>query len=172
MISRLNGAKALDALGGNAKMTRKTGSVLLLYLRYSCLNRRSRALRYRPYVLPRVIWVERTGFQNAFDMFRNEPCSERFRCLSCVNRRGVLSLPANVKSPLSPSAGSLPVAASFRLSTARRADRTDRLAGAFPQERRSTLSHCVAKPLVATERVWGELGYIDHCIITIYRPVI
>ena len=94
-----------------------------------------------------VIWVERTGFQNALDIFRNGPSSERFRCLSPVSANGPLSCPANVKSPLSPSAGSLRAAASFRLSTAWRADRTDHLAS---PDRRSVVrpwSHCVAKPL-------------------------
>ncbi len=112
------------------------------------------------------IWVERTGFQNAFDIFRNEPSSERFRCPSPLNMIVTSWLPANAKSPLSPSAGSLRAAASFRLSTARRADRTDRLAGAFPQERRPTPVALRGKATCATERVGGELGYcsrLDQC---------
>ena len=94
---------------------------------------------HRPSVRPRVIWVKRTGFQNAFDIFRNGPPSEHFKCLWVVNVSVGFCLPANVNSDLSPSAGSLRAAASFRLSTAWRADRTDRLASPF---RRSVVRPC------------------------------
>ena len=113
---------------------------------------------------PRVIWVERTGFQNAFDMFRNEPSSEHFKCSWVYNVNVWFSLPANVKSPWSPSAGSVRAAASFRLSTARRADRTDHLA---TPHRRSVVrlrSHCVAKPLaqlIGRGRTWIDISDVN-----------
>ena len=108
---------------------------------------------------PRVIWVERTGFQNAFDMFRNEPSSDDFKCLSPVNVIGTLSCPANINLPFVAICGISPGGRFFQTiyGVASRSCRSPSLA--FPQERRSTLSHCVAKPLAQLNGCGVELGF-------------
>ena len=42
----------------------------------------------RPPGRPPVMWVKRTGYQNAVDMFRNGPSSGHFQCPSPVDALG------------------------------------------------------------------------------------
>ena len=93
----------------------------------------------RPPVRPPVDWVERTRFQNPVDTFRNGPSSGHFRCPSPVNAHVTLLCPANAISYLSRFAQVVREAASFRLSTAQRADRADHLAAPL---RRSVVRPC------------------------------
>ena len=90
-------------------------------------------------------------------MFRSGPSSERFQCTSSVNVIVASWLPANVNSDLSPSAGSLRAAASFRLYRRSQLVLPYQLLGAFPQERRPTPVALRGKATCATEREGSNL---------------
>ena len=100
-----------------------------------------------PSVSPPVIWVECAGHQIGFLCGENRASPKSFRCQPPVSVACSLNLPANAISHLEPITQVVREAASFRLSTAQRADHTDHLGCTFPQERRPTLSHCVTEPL-------------------------
>ena len=146
-VGWVGGCMGLIAYRGSDNVATATGSVdvptraaLISLLICDQMENADSGFR-RPPGRPPVDWVERTRFQNPVDTFRNGPSSRHFQCPSHVKAHGLLSCPANVIAHLEPIPGVVREAASFRLSTAQRADRADHLAAPL---RRSVVDSVVA----------------------------
>ena len=137
-----------------------------------------------PSLTPSFERVKLQGTQTCCTWLGNRPSPKTFQCPPVVNVIVALSCPTNAKSHLEPMTRVVRAAASY-VSSAQPVDRTDHLAGAYPQERRSTPSHCVAKPLAQLRRsrtwIYAEqrmlllqLGadfemYLKRAILVYYR---